>query len=578
MSIKQKPPQPIRLETDEAERLIHGVKQGTLSTEERKRVAGLIRMVLWLQTAMLETRIGISRLKRVLFGCKTEKRSRAEKTDKGDDEKTGNSPSGKENEKSASDATSDEKPTEQASTEPAKPTKPRGHGRPGAKAYTGAETVFCSHDEYQAQDECPLCQAGRLYRLLPLIRLRFQGQPLALVTCYELEHLRCASCGAIFVAHVPPEAGRETYDVSLKVNLAIAHYHLGLPFKRIEAFQAMVGMPLPDATQWQLVEEVADTGYVVFEYLKKLAANYPLVYQDDTGARILSLIRENRADSPPERKGMHTTVLFFEGEQAICLYFTGRQHAGENMDDILNHRDPLLPPILRMADGLAANRPKRNESLESQCLVHGRRQFVDLESFFPDECRVVIDAIGQVYENESHCNKNKLTPEQRLVYHQLHSKPVMDKLKAWMEKQFEDKLVEPNSRLGGAIEYLLKRWDGLTRFLCVVGAPLDNNTAERALKMILRYRKNSLFYANEHGAYVGDVLTSIIETCRAVLVNPLHYLAAMMENRSAVFHDPGAWLPWNYRDTLDADQDIPSLGHSSPVLGHPGQVGVPVPQ
>ena len=101
--------------------------------------------------------------------------------------------------------------------------------------------------------------------------------------------------------------------LSLKVNLAVAHYHLGLPFKRIESFQHLVGMPLPDATQWELVEQVADGAYPVYEYLKRLGAQQPLVYQDDTGARILSLIQENQADPPPERKGMYTTVLRFEG-------------------------------------------------------------------------------------------------------------------------------------------------------------------------------------------------------------------------------------------------------------------------
>jgi hypothetical protein len=154
----------------------------------------------------------------------------------------------------------------------------------------------------------------------------------------------------------------------------------------------------------------------------------------------------------------------------------------------------------------------------------------------------------------------------------------MDDLKAWMEKQFEDRCVEPNSRLGGAFEYLLKRWDSLTRFLEIPGAPLDNNTAERALKMILRLRKNSLFYANEHGAYVGDVLTSLIETCRLAGTNPLDYLTALMENRSAVFRDPGAWLPWNYRDHLDVESVILPLRHPPPVLGQPGNLGVAVPQ
>jgi hypothetical protein len=413
-----------------------------------------------------------------------------------------------------------------------------------------------------------------------LVRLRFTGQPLALVRRFELEQLRCRLCGYLTSAPVPPEAGQETYTVSLKANLAVAHYHLGLPFKRIESFQAMVGMPLPDATQWDLVEQVADSAYPVYERMKRLGANQPRVYQDDTGARLLSLIKENQANPAPKRKGMYTTVLLFEGEQSICLYLSGRQHAGENLDDILAYRDPDLEPIQWMSDGLAANTPKQHQdqTLDISCMVHGRRNFVDIEGFFPSECTRVIDAIAVVYKHEGHCQKQTLSAPQRLAYHQQHSDPVMAELKTWMEQQIEDKQVEPNSRLGGAFDYLLKRWEALTRFLHIPGAPLDNNAAERALKMILRYRKNSLFYANEHGAYVGDVLTSLIETCRLAGANPLDYLSALMHNRSAVFADPAAWLPWNYCDNSTSAREQPPLRDPPPVLGQLDRLGVAVPQ
>ena len=233
-----------------------------------------------------------------------------------------------------------------------------------------------------------------------------------------------------------------------------------------------------------------------------------------------------------------------------------------------------------MSDGLAANTPKqhKDQALDINCLVHGRRQFVEIDEYFPNECARVMDAIAEIYQHEAHCKAQQLTPTERLAYHQAHSGPVMEALKAWMEQQLEDKRVEPNSRLGRAFDYLLGRWESLTRFLTVPGAPLDNNAAERALKMILRYRKNSLFYKNEHGAHVGDVLTSLIETCRLSGVNPLDYLSALMENRSAVFADPAAWLPWNYRESLaEGPAPIP-LSHPPPILGHPGLRGVAVPQ
>ena len=96
--------------------------------------------------------------------------------------------------------------------------------------------------------------------------------------------------------------------------------------------------------------------------------------------------------------------------------------------------------------------------------------------------------------------------------------------------------------------------------------------------MILRLRKNSLFYKNAHGAYVGDVLTSLIETCRLAGANPLDYLSALMENRSAVFAAPRAWLPWNYRDHPGCAKPALPLGHPPPVLGQLERLGIAVPQ
>jgi len=577
-----KDPQPIDFEDTEVEQLIRKAEQGTLDAGEQKRLVPLLKTLVWLERTLFETRISLSKLRRILFGKKTEKRPRKPKDPdagsdgggKGSDEGRGSHdpPAG------TADPSGATPQGEQSGASGAKQS--RGHGRRAAADYPSAERVFCAHDAYKPGDRCPKCARGRLYTLPPLARLRFTGQPLALVTRFELQRLRCGTCGFITVASMAPEASPQTYDVSLKVNLALVHYHLGLPFKRIESFQDMVGIPLPDATQWELVEQVADSAYPVYEYLKKLGANQPLVYQDDTGARILSLIRENRTEPAPPRTGMYTTVLLFEGEHSICLYFSGRRHAGENLDAILAQRDPHLPPMQRMSDALAANTPgqHKHKTLDIHCIVHGRRQFVDLVSFFPEQCTKVIDAIAELYKHEAHCKAQQLTPQQRLAYHQQHSREVMDALKAWMQQQFAERCVEPNSRLGGAFNYLLKRWDALTRFLEVPGAPLDNNTAERALKMILRLRKNSLFYANEHGAYVGDVLTSLIQTCRLAGVNPLHYLSALMHNRSAVFREPGAWLPWNYRDNLEADPETGPLRHPPPVLGQFEPLGITVPQ
>ncbi|NJM09214.1 IS66 family transposase [Candidatus Gracilibacteria bacterium] len=322
-----------------------------------------------------------------------------------------------------------------------------------------------------------------------------------------------------------------------------------------------------------------DVGYRVYNHLLWVAAQQPLVYQDDTGARVLSLLKDNQVEPAPARQAIYTSVLRCVGEQTICLFFTGRRHAGENLDDLLALRDTALAPMLWMSDALAANTPKRHGErvVDLNCLVHARRQFVEIKDFFPGECAHVITAIAKVYYHEAQCTEAELSPTQRLAYHQARSAPVMDALKSWMQQQLTDKQVEPNSRLGRAFNYMLKRWEALTGFLRIPGAPLDNNLAEQPLKLSVRYRNNSLFYKNQHGASVGDVLSSLIETCRLNAVNPIDYLSALLNHRSAVFADPTVWLPWTVQDAPNANAQAPPLGHLTPVIGHRGVLGVAVP-
>jgi len=159
----------------------------------------------------------------------------------------------------------------------------------------------------------------------------------------------------------------------------------------------------------------------------------------------------------------------------------------------------LTPPI-QMCDALSRNLPQELETIVANCLAHGRRQFVDVIEQFPDECRYVLETLQVVYRNDAIARERNLSPQARLQFHQDGSGPPMDQLKAWLARQFDERLVEPNSSLGGAIRYLQRHWEKLTLFLRVPGAPLDNNTAERALKKAILHRRNSLFYRTENGA------------------------------------------------------------------------------
>ena len=196
------------------------------------------------------------------------------------------------------------------------------------------------------------------------------------------------------------------------------------------------------------------------------------------------------------------------------------------------------------------NEADETRLIRCHCLAHGRRQFSDLEDVFPQECQVVLEALKQVFDHDEHARNQQLSSQARLAYHQAYSRPIMDALKKWLDKQRDERLVEPNSSLGKALAYMQGHWETLPRFLAVPGAPLDNNMVERALKLFIRQRKNSLFYATEHSAYIASVLTSLIATCLHAGVNALEYLVALQEHRTEVFADPAAWVPWTYQARL----------------------------
>ena len=151
-----------------------------------------------------------------------------------------------------------------------------------------------------------------------------------------------------------------------------------------------------------------------------------------------------------------------------------------------------------------------------------------------------------VSKNDAVTKEQQMPPEKRIGYHQQHSSTLMEELNAWLNKQIDDKLVEPNSGLGQVISYMLKHWPELTRFLHIPGAPLDNNICERALKKAILHRKNSLLYKTEHGAYIGDMFMSFIHTCNLMKINPFDYLVALQKYTVSVFKDPSRWMPWNY--------------------------------
>jgi hypothetical protein len=539
-----KRPEDVTLSREEGEALLVRLEANTLTAEDRQVLGKVLTFYFWLLFAVRETKLSLKRLKALVFGERPKKR---DPPDSGGAGGSGGSAG------ESSRATTPGGASAKGLGATAVGERRAGHGRQGAAVYLDVPRVECRHDELVVGERCPACGRGRLYQLPPGIEMRLDGHALLSAVRYELEKLRCSACGQVFTATLPAAAGTEKYSARARAVIALGRYYLGVPLYRLEGYQAMVGVPVPDATQWDLIEHVGNCAFPVFKYLERQAAQSEVIYQDDTAARVLALIAENRQPDAPERTGMYTTGLIAEVEgRRICLYYAGRHHAGENLAALLRQREPQRDKPLVMSDALASNAAEEQTLIRCHCLAHGQRKFRDLDEDFPGESAVVTQVLRQVFEHDAEARTRQLSAEERLAYHQTWSGPLLAGLKAWLEQQGTERLVEPNSSLGQAIAYLLKHWEPLTRFLTVAGAPLDNNVAERALKLCIRQRKNSLFYATEHSATIASLLTSVIATCVQAGVNALEYLVAVQEHRQEVFANPAAWLPWTYPTALGA--------------------------
>lgn len=526
---ESKTPEIISVSALELEQLLTELRV-QLAPATYRLVESLLRTLQWVMGLLEAKTVSLARLRRVLFGQKTEATEKL-------------FPRG-----SAADSGST---TGAASTPKA---KRKGHGRKAAADYPGAQRVPVPHPTLCAGALCSKCLKGKLYLLSAPARLvRLVAQPIFQATLYELQRLRCALCGALFTAPAPPEANQGKYDPSVGVMLAVMRYGAGLPMYRMDKWQQYFGVPLPASTQWELIDAASKTPAVVFQALIDTAAQGRLLHNDDTTMRVQSLGKQIASAVDPERTGVFTTSIVSQvDDHPVALFFTGQKHAGENLDQVLKRRAGHLEKPLQMCDALARNQSKEFATILCNCLLHGRRNFVDVVDNFPEPCRKVIESLREIYRVEAQAKQQNLSDAQRLVFHQQHSQPVMEQLHQWMKEQMEQKQVEPNSGLGQAIRYMLKHWEALTRFLRVPGAPLDNNICERALKMAILHRKNSLSYKTLHGAEVGDIFMSLIHTCQLNGINPFDYLMALQKHGEQVRKEPTRWLPWNYQKTMAA--------------------------
>lgn len=464
--------------------------------------------------------------------------------------------------------------------------KLKGHGRNGAGAYTKAKHFHHALEDGVLGTVCEDCgfAKSKMYRYREKVIIRIVGQPLFAAEVHHYEQARCRNCGRVLRAN-GPENVREglgsnyiRYDWSAAAMLLVMHYSAGAPFKRLESLHQGWGVPMPDANQWQVVNAADDLLLPLYKALEQHAIAKATNFRtDDTGSMVIALKKEIDAEiaileglgesTKDVRTGINATGFYWETPDGpVVLYYTGRHHAGEMVDQLLRRRLLTSPKLVKVTDGASKNfdHEHHDKLVEATCNAHAFLKFRDIRDKYPAEYAEAGSVYKQIFDHDDQAKALELTPVDRMLYHQKHSWPLMKKLKAMCEDKVKSKLVEPSSPLWQPLTFIINQWDRLTRFCKVPGVPLDTNLIEQALIMPVRYLAGSFNYKTEDGATVGDHAMSLIATARAHEVEPVAWLTDCLRCHEDLATRPEHYLPWVYRKRLEEESSAPGSARSPP--------------
>jgi predicted nucleic acid-binding Zn ribbon protein len=450
--------------------------------------------------------------------------------------------------------------------------KLKGHGRNSHTAFEKASDIWHSLPESILASLCDKC-GGSLKKSLPQIQIVVKGQPNFVAEKHISERVICKCCNRSIVAPTPTIKGgigkSVIYAPSAAAMLIVLHYGAYIPFNRIDLMHKSWGTPFASSNQWEVVVVAYDRLKPLFDAIVEYAIfNVLGIRFDDTGSIIWTLKKSIKDElSKPGvnpksvRTGINASAMLMETpEGLITLFFTGLHHAAEIFEKLLEKRDPEALPLNKVTDHANKNYISDNDSvINGACHTHIYLKFLPAKGVWPDEYSIVAEAYHNIYQNDQYAKDQKMSPQDRLVYHQNNSTKWLNKIHEVCSELLKAKKIDRSDVIWPAVSIVVNQWPLMKRFLEVPGILLDTNDVERTLIQIVKYLAASFGYKTENGAEKGDMAMSLITTAKSFGLEPVEYIRVCLENYEDLAINPTNYLPWNFLknrtkppDTMDA--------------------------
>jgi transposase len=377
---------------------------------------------------------------------------------------------------------------------------------------------------YPAPAACPCC-GGALRKLgedvtetLELIPRQWK------VIQHVREKFSCRACEAITQPPAPSHPiARGRAGPHLLAHVLFSKYGLHLPLNRQSAAYAREGIELDVSTLADWVGAAAATLMPLIEAIRTHVFTAERIHADDTTVPVLA--------KGKTRTGRLWTYVrddqpFGGRDPPAAAFFYSRDRSGEHPE-----RHLVSYAGLMQADAYAGfNRlyeasRKPGPIVEAACWAHARRKFFDLARLKKAPIAIeVVKRMDVLFAIEREING--LSSDERLAVRAERSRPLVHELEIWLREQRAK--LSSNNDTAKAIDYSLKRWPALTRFLADGRLCISNNAAERALRGIAVGRHNWTFAGSDEGARRAAAVYTLIETAKLNGIDPQAWLADVL--------------------------------------------------
>lgn len=399
---------------------------------------------------------------------------------------------------------------------------PPGHGRQRLPQSLARRRVV--YDLAGEERQCPECH-GELRSIGEEVSERLEYVPASLEVIEEAcrKYACPKGCAVVTAAKPPAPIEKGLAGPGLLAHVAVSKYGDHLPLHRQESIFARQGVELSRQTMCGWMRECAGLVSPLYELMKQRALSSKVVQTDDTPVPVLD------PELPRTRIGRIWTYVG-DPDHPYTVYDYTPNHSRAGPDEFLkSFRGYLQADAYSGYDEIYKDAERG--VTEVACWAHARRKFFEAQSSDIMRSMVVLAYIHLLYAVEREAREGQLDAAARLALRQARSRPLLDDLKAYLER--ERPQVLPKSPIAQAIAYTLSNWEALARYTEDGDLEIDNNGAERSLRGVAVGRRNWTFFGSDNGGHTAAVLGSLIATAKRHRIDPFAYLRDVFARISA---------------------------------------------